>query len=250
VRRPGTASPAGRPDAGGWLDRLVRGTDRLAGLRPGRVGRARTGRPWSGSAPARCRPSACPAAAACRARSSLHRLLRLTGARAAGVRRVLTRLGLGRRLAGCALSRRVLHRRRVRTLLRYCGTRLTLGRHVTTRSGAGGSAGGRCSSPARGALGSHRRSRPHHGHPDLVAEGVVDDRAEDDVRVGVRGLRDSWRLVDLEQARSEPPAIDAAPRARPPMLASSTAGDGRLASATARSSRGRADPLRGSRRST
>src|SRR5215208_4367866 len=39
------------------------------------------------------------------------------------------------------------------------------------------------------------------GHADLVAERLVDDRAEDDVRVGVSGaLDDLGRLVDLEQA--------------------------------------------------
>ena len=39
------------------------------------------------------------------------------------------------------------------------------------------------------------------GHADLVAHGVVDDRAEDDVRVGVGGaLDDLGRLVDLEEA--------------------------------------------------
>ena len=39
------------------------------------------------------------------------------------------------------------------------------------------------------------------GDPHLVAEGVVDDRAEDDVGLGVRGLLDQpGRLVDLEQA--------------------------------------------------
>ena len=40
-----------------------------------------------------------------------------------------------------------------------------------------------------------------HGDPDLVAERVVDDGAEDDVRVRVGGaLDDLGRLVDLEQA--------------------------------------------------
>ena len=39
------------------------------------------------------------------------------------------------------------------------------------------------------------------GDPHLVAERVVDDRAEDDVGLGVRGLLDqAGRLVDLEQA--------------------------------------------------
>ena len=38
------------------------------------------------------------------------------------------------------------------------------------------------------------------GDPHLVAEGVVDDRTEDDVRLGVRGLLDQSRgLVDLEE---------------------------------------------------
>ncbi len=40
------------------------------------------------------------------------------------------------------------------------------------------------------------------GHADLVAEGVVDDRAEDDVGVGRGGVGDELRgLVDLEQAQ-------------------------------------------------
>ena len=40
-----------------------------------------------------------------------------------------------------------------------------------------------------------------HGHPDLVAQRVVDHGAEDDVGVGVGGaLDDLGRLVDLEQA--------------------------------------------------
>src|SRR5439155_14086536 len=39
------------------------------------------------------------------------------------------------------------------------------------------------------------------GHADLVAQALVQDRAEDDVRVGVRGALDDLRgLVDLEQA--------------------------------------------------
>src|SRR3954470_5728964 len=50
---------------------------------------------------------------------------------------------------------------------------------------------------ARLALGVARR---HDGHPDLVVELLVDHRAEDDVRIGVRGLRDRLgRLVDLPQ---------------------------------------------------
>src|SRR6478735_9328184 len=40
-----------------------------------------------------------------------------------------------------------------------------------------------------------------HGHPNLVAEGVVDRRPEDDVGLGVRRLGDQGGgLVDLEQA--------------------------------------------------
>jgi hypothetical protein len=40
-----------------------------------------------------------------------------------------------------------------------------------------------------------------HGDPHFVAEGVVDDRAEDDVGLRVGGLLDQpGRLVDLEEA--------------------------------------------------
>ena len=55
-----------------------------------------------------------------------------------------------------------------------------------------------CASPA-GPLG---KSRGDHGHPDLVLQRVVDDRAEDDVRLGVGGFGDDLGgLVDLEEAR-------------------------------------------------
>src|SRR3954453_17772716 len=44
-----------------------------------------------------------------------------------------------------------------------------------------------------------------HGHPDLLALGLVEDRPEDDVRVGIRrALDDLGRLVDLEQAEVAP----------------------------------------------
>src|SRR5436309_1185746 len=44
------------------------------------------------------------------------------------------------------------------------------------------------------------------GDPDLVAERVVDDRTEDDVRLGVRSLRHQRRgLVDLEQPEVRAP---------------------------------------------
>src|SRR5437879_11863201 len=43
-------------------------------------------------------------------------------------------------------------------------------------------------------------ARGDDGEPDLVTERVVDHRAEDDVRVGMRGLTDDLgRLVELEQ---------------------------------------------------
>ena len=46
-----------------------------------------------------------------------------------------------------------------------------------------------------------------HREPNLVAERVVDDRTEDDVGVGVRGLADDLgRLVELEQAEVGRPA--------------------------------------------
>ena len=76
---------------------------------------------------------------------------------------------------------------------------------------------------ARRRLAGHGRALPHHlaegavvlalrrsatveaggddGHPDLVAERVVDDGAEDDVGLRVRGLLDeAGGLVDLEEA--------------------------------------------------
>ena len=54
------------------------------------------------------------------------------------------------------------------------------------------------------------------GDPHLVAEGVVDDGAEDDVGLGVRGLLDQpGRLVDLEQAEvASRPGSRAARRGR------------------------------------
>ena len=71
------------------------------------------------------------------------------------------------------------------------------------------------------------------GHADLVAQGVIDDGAEDDVRIRVSGLLDqACRLRDLVQAevaaaldgererrrrrRSRPRAADWRPRAPPP----------------------------------
>jgi hypothetical protein len=61
------------------------------------------------------------------------------------------------------------------------------------------------------------------GDPDLVAERVVDDRAEDDVGLGVGRLLDQpGRLVDLEQAEVEPPEIESSTPWAPSMLASSS----------------------------
>ena len=59
-------------------------------------------------------------------------------------------------------------------------------------------------------------------HPDLVTEVVVDDGPKDDVGVGVRhGVDDLGRLVHLEEAEVEPPAmLRTMPRA-PSMEASS-----------------------------
>src|SRR3954462_450271 len=45
----------------------------------------------------------------------------------------------------------------------------------------------------------------HHGHPDLIADLLIDHRAEDDVGVRVRGLRDRLGgLVDLPQGQVRP----------------------------------------------
>src|SRR5918996_5330343 len=53
---------------------------------------------------------------------------------------------------------------------------------------------------ARGAQAGAVEPGRDHGHADLVSEPVVDHRAEDDVRVRVRGrVDDLRRLVDLEQ---------------------------------------------------
>ena len=82
------------------------------------------------------------------------------------------------------------------------------------------------------------------GDPDLVAQRVVDDRAEDDVGVGVRGLGDQrGRLVDLEQPRSEPPAIESRTPFAPSIEDSSSGLEIAIsAAATARSSP-RAEPI-------
>src|SRR5690242_18141642 len=85
---------------------------------------------------------------------------------------------------------------------------------VAVLAGGAGGAGG---AGAVRVLGGHRLEQPlwrlaavepgrDDRDPHLVAERVVDDRAEDDVRVGGRGVRHQRRgLVDLEQAevRSE-----------------------------------------------
>src|SRR4051812_10317753 len=55
----------------------------------------------------------------------------------------------------------------------------------------------------------------HHSHPDLVADLLVDHRAEDDVGVRVRGLRDRLGgLVDLPQGQVRPAGHRQQDRAR------------------------------------
>src|SRR5690606_3505701 len=63
-------------------------------------------------------------------------------------------------------------------------------------------AGGPLGGGRRGPVAAGRLVEPGGDHRDahLVAEGVIDDRAEDDVRVAGRGVRHELRrLVDLEQ---------------------------------------------------
>src|SRR6266545_3035866 len=67
--------------------------------------------------------------------------------------------------------------------------------------GRGGGRGHGLGGPGRDLLAAVEAGRDDR-HPDLVAEGVVDHRAEDDVGVGVGGRGDHLRrLVDLEQAQ-------------------------------------------------
>ncbi|BFO20735.1 hypothetical protein SHKM778_71230 [Streptomyces sp. KM77-8] len=95
------------------------------------------------------------------------------------------------------------HRRRF--LLRRDAAEGAEGRAALGLTGRGGflALGGGGSEdvvPLGGRLAAVEAGRDH-GDPDLVAEGVVDHRAEDDVGLGVGGLADQLgRLVDLEQA--------------------------------------------------
>ena len=100
------------------------------------------------------------------------------------------------------VSRRLLHATctgssvAVRSTVSSARPRAPLRRRPAARGSARGAA------HATGARGAPP-SKPGRddGDPHLVAERVVDDRAEDDVGVRVRGVGDQLRgLVDLEQA--------------------------------------------------
>ena len=70
-----------------------------------------------------------------------------------------------------------------------------------------------------------RRTGGDHGDPDFVAEVVVDDGAEDDVGILVRGILDlGGRIVDLEQTQIRT-AGDGEQHARAPSMEASSSGE-------------------------
>src|SRR5260370_994128 len=86
-------------------------------------------------------------------------------------------------------------------------------RLIRKRGGAPASGGTVSVRPGRSALSGYRAPGARPGDPALVepgrddrdpyliAQGIIDDRAEDDVRIGGGGVRDKLRvLVDLEKA--------------------------------------------------